>query len=1644
MQRLDGIYKVINNPDMRKKAGRIGLFTVLLIILLGTISSSLLTNKTHGESGAASSNRLWSSGAELQSGSNATGSEITGTNGSQISAMTTDTTTKRSGNASYRFHTTSSNSAVAFVNFASSLQQNAFFLRAYVNFTVLPSTNTSFLCFYNSISTPQICAMVNGSTKQLSVINQQTLAVIGTGSTVLTTGTWYRVELKIDDTTLASTAAEVRLDGVSQASGTTSLGSGIDTVGFGLISSTIIDMYFDDMALNDTTSRTDNWPGEGKEVYLRPNAAGDNSAWAVTGSANGFSALSETTPDTTTYIDSNTNGQIEDVKLQTSSSAGIGSNDLIKVVQVGQEVRSCDTSLSTCDDSGMSTVGTRLKASPGGTTTQNNVVITGGYTMNATGAYPLSSYSLPGTSTPWTPASIDTAQVGINLVAKAVSTGGGPPLDTRVTSLWLLVEYVPATGGRLWSSGFELNSTTAGVEYTTNVGTTPTIQSTTVRSGTYALQTASGGVQSGISYDFASANSNGPFFVRFYIDIGTANSAEYAIFDYRNSTPTTLASVRLTTSNTLTLYNSSTQIGSPSAALHPGAWYRVEVKIDASPSSGSQIIEAKLNGSTFATSSAQTISTGVKTFRLGNNLLAAASPTSGQLYFDDLAINQNVGTTQNSYPGAGHVIHLIPNANGDNVGWTKSTNCSAGVNYTCVSEVTPDDANTFLSATAANTISEQNITDPTFSSSSTISVVQVGVRFNAASATQEDFRVRLKDASSGTPIESNNISPASTTWVTNATASPANYPLTAYTRPEKSSTWDKTSLTSAQIGVRDVNANTGTAQVSTLWLLVDYSSGFSISGTVFGTDETTADTSAPTVGVVVNGIDYYNTTASAVDGTYTINNVDMTSSNPLTVYLDGSTDKAATFTVSTGANMTGVNLYKDRANMRCDNSCSLTNANISKWDKNKSTDIHATVSGGNLTVDNDWKLRIGASQSYAPGGTVTTTAGGSNTYSGDLTINSGSTLNMAGNALSIGGNYTNSGTFTSGSNTTTFAATTTGKTLSGTLTGSSAFNNLTFNGSGGAWSFGSNSATVNGTLTITNGTVTAPSATLTLNGGYSNSGTFTHNSGTVNLAGSSTQSLSGTMTGTSSFYNLTITNNSGTNASDCELTSFVASVSFGASATIANNYTITTASVRVQYNSGSTYTIANLNWSGQASGTKIYFRNSATSGTWLLNVSGTQTAVSFINVSRSNASGGNTIVASDGTNTDCGNNTNWSFGGNQTPNAPSSLVQKKVTGGTVLNTGDWTNETQVTFTATASDPDTSDTLYLCVEKKALGVSFSSTNGGDLCGSGVAYTGTPVTVSVTITGITDATQYHWQAQVHDAATAYSTWVSYGGNAESASDFGVDTTAPTTGAVNDGTGADATYNDGSLTALSANWSGFDGSVSGIAHYDYSIGTTAGGTDVLGWTNNSTTTSVTTTGLVLRTNILYYTNVRAVDNAGNTSSVISSNGQWVLPQISFSLSSNTVTFSNLNAGNNLQDTQNLTLTTSTNAYGGYVISAYSSGLLSSGTATIPMFAAGSYASPASWGTGLCSGTSCGWGYTSSDTTIQGSNKFNSGTLYAPFSLSAPGDIVADHTATIDGSTGSVSNENFTLTYKVAVNSLQPSATYTSTVYYIATGTF
>ncbi len=215
------------------------------------------------------------------------------------------------------------------------------------------------------------------------------------------------------------------------------------------------------------------------------------------------------------------------------------------------------------------------------------------------------------------------------------------------------------------------------------------------------------------------------------------------------------------------------------------------------------------------------------------------------------------------------------------------------------------------------------------------------------------------------------------------------------------------------------------------------------------------------------------------------------------------------------------------------------------------------------------------------------------TYNGNLDATGGN------RTLASSGVITVAGTFTAGSGT----YTTTGSTLSlgstatiPTLTGAN-YNNLVI--AGGTLTAPSTLA-VNGDFTISSGaTFIAPSTNFTVGGNWSNSGTYTHNNGSVIFNGSNQ-----TITGSTNFYDFT----------KSVATAATLTFSSGATQGFAGTLTLSGVSGQLLTLASSTASVANINVAASN--------------------------VSYVAVSNNN----NTGTSIDAFNsTDNGNNTGWSF-----------------------------------------------------------------------------------------------------------------------------------------------------------------------------------------------------------------------------------------------------------------------------------------------------------------------------------------------------------------------------------------------------------------
>ncbi|MDE2100937.1 MAG: hypothetical protein KGL39_27065 [Patescibacteria group bacterium] len=379
---------------------------------------------------------------------------------------------------------------------------------------------------------------------------------------------------------------------------------------------------------------------------------------------------------------------------------------------------------------------------------------------------------------------------------------------------------------RLKSIGFELDSNTAGVEVTTFnfIGTPTGLSNTFAHSGTWSEKFAPSAAQMATNYQYSSGT--GISFIRAWIyltaypaancsilDIGTASAAYGAI--YMNTTgqlgintgtsPGTYASVK-------------------SAAIPLNSWHYIELEMDCSIAN-TQIATGRLDGIFFDTQ------TGVQTESANSATLAAwgaglrESASSIVIYFDDIAVNDNTGSYQTSWPGNGSLVYMRPNSTGDSNGFATQTGGTAGSanNYTRVNEITPDNATTM---NASNTLNASDLFicgASGINNNSAINSVEVNLVLNnsVADATTA-IKSQLEKVSGGTISQSVAIIPNTTTWQTNSTA-PANPALVLYNDPD-GLRWTRYTLDTMQIGYLLYATGTNSIQVTNIFAVVDYSS----------------------------------------------------------------------------------------------------------------------------------------------------------------------------------------------------------------------------------------------------------------------------------------------------------------------------------------------------------------------------------------------------------------------------------------------------------------------------------------------------------------------------------------------------------------------------------------------------------------------------------------------------------------------------------------------------------------------------------------------------------------------------------------------------------------------------------------------------
>lgn len=388
--------------------------------------------------------------------------------------------------------------------------------------------------------------------------------------------------------------------------------------------------------------------------------------------------------------------------------------------------------------------------------------------------------------------------------------------------------------GRLWTAGAELQTATAGIEFTSIFTTAPVVDTSVKRSGNASWKIHNSGAAEGLRQLHTSAQ--GSFFFRSYFRFAALPTGAAVVIGGARTTGAAKLSWRLTSGGLLQLWNTedNTQIGTDSSEISLDTWYRLEMNYDTTTLNATTC-EAKAFTDTpgndtpfWNPSGSADMSVNITTFWIG----ITAADTTLDYYVDDLAINDtsDPGNGQEmSWCGEGEVIVLRPNGNGDASDWGGSDGNSTD-NYLLIDEVPPDSAD-YVEDNTLDQIDEWEMeaTPAALESSDTINVVHVGVyaAVSDAASADPDIVLRIKAAASGTVEESAALDVNSVTYQGPAPLpANSNYQLTLYDLPGASTTaWTKTELDTMQIGVRVSTGDTHFARIAAAWVMIDHKPG---------------------------------------------------------------------------------------------------------------------------------------------------------------------------------------------------------------------------------------------------------------------------------------------------------------------------------------------------------------------------------------------------------------------------------------------------------------------------------------------------------------------------------------------------------------------------------------------------------------------------------------------------------------------------------------------------------------------------------------------------------------------------------------------------------------------------------------------------
>jgi hypothetical protein len=194
------------------------------------------------------------------------------------------------------------------------------------------------------------------------------------------------------------------------------------------------------------------------------------------------------------------------------------------------------------------------------------------------------------------------------------------------------------------------------------------------------------------------------FYYQFAYMYNTSPGSTTKILALRSGT-TNIAGLKFTTTGILELWTGNFVIkvaDSNPTVLLPNTWYVIEIYYVLADSNGVFTLRVDMNPvATFTGDTKPGTETAI------DNALHGGFVNGGDIYLDDIIINDTTGTRNNSWPNGARIVLLLPTGDGSPIDWTPTP---SGNHYSAVDEIPPSGAD-YLQATVVDKIETLSLAD---------------------------------------------------------------------------------------------------------------------------------------------------------------------------------------------------------------------------------------------------------------------------------------------------------------------------------------------------------------------------------------------------------------------------------------------------------------------------------------------------------------------------------------------------------------------------------------------------------------------------------------------------------------------------------------------------------------------------------------------------------------------------------------------------------------------------------------------------------------------------------------------------------------------------------------------------------------------